>query len=309
MLGSLMLAGCGNAVAQDPAGFNPRRQALLNAAHRPAPHELQPATHQPRHPVYTLPFAPKSVPGFSPDTHDVHYIHHYLEYHRRWELGERRVLRLAAEANDDAAMSILAEQHEQMRQAAALVILHEIYWDAFGTAARKDCRVPNALLGAATGEWLLLMEDRLTGERYIRPLESQQTYWNTQHRVVEAIDLMEHAWLIDFRSVEDYLKGLFCIMTDKARANWLSATEVRIAKIPAIAGPSPTAISEVLQKINADHEEPLSRAQVVAAAANLQALAHGGRLAVGWTTSPAVPDFAIWGAAMGGLPNFSSGLA
>lgn len=200
--------------------------ALRRAAQGPGPARLRlPAVDQfPGRPIYQIPFPLDRVPGFSRDTHFVHYERHYLEYYCRWIEAESRLLKQIAtippgdqEALRRSQSAVIAESFA-LRGAANMVILHEAYWDRLWSGETPRDPVVFAelhgQLAAVTprppAAWIVAASDRHLW--HVDPLGELPDGLEP----LAAIDCPEHAWALDFADYGTYLAGMLANMRKDA---------------------------------------------------------------------------------------------
>lgn len=226
------LALCGRVVAEEDVEV----EALRRASRAPGPAEAKIAALAPptRRAINALPFERGAVPGFSAATHRVHWNHHYLEYLWRWESGERALLADAAAlakapAPERAALrGRLLVRHEEMREAANMVVLHEVYWRdlwsgrlASAPSAQSVERLVRAADSAGRG-WTVAARfaDGSGGTLVLPPTHADVPFG----AVPEAgIDWQSHAWRLDFATLRDYTEGVLRAMRGDARELLLGA--------------------------------------------------------------------------------------
>ena len=190
-------------------GSKDEAAAMRRLAQSPGPAREKLTMITPRHPPQPLPFGLHDVPGLSRDTHYVHYERHYLEYLWRWEDGDRQLLQLASEG---APPEQLQSLDESRRAAANMVLLHHLYWRNLGTELRpsddrlsgitdKFLQLPPHIGGTPT-QWLLLVQDAVGPRTQLLAAPAPS------HRVVAAVDLADHAWVLDFPDLRSYLRHL-----------------------------------------------------------------------------------------------------
>lgn len=208
-MAALWLLGCGGG---DDGEEDIVREALRASARRPGPaiDTLAALTPPARRPAKPLPFGLDDVPGFSADTHRIHWEHHYLEYLYRWERGERDLLVEAAELARtppeafDAARWRLLEKAERTRQAANMIVLHELYFALFWSGTERAIPQPAfdrfvRGLGDDWPAWLLAFEDGTV----LRWREEDSASFGPAP--LAGIDTPDHTWRLDFASQADAL--------------------------------------------------------------------------------------------------------
>jgi len=205
-------------------------EALRRASRAPGPAEAKIAVlaPPPRRAINGLPFGRDAVPGFSAATHRVHWNHHYLEYLWRWETGERALLADAAAlakapASERAALrERLLVRHEEMREAANMVVLHEVYWrdlwsGAPSPAASSELAARLAREADACGRGWTVFARWPNGPQGTLSLAPSRADVPLGAIPEAAVDWQSHAWRLDFATLADYAAGVLRTMRADAR--------------------------------------------------------------------------------------------
>lgn len=188
-----------------------RRGVLLRKASSPGPAPERLRGLPPRRDFPELPFEIDAIPGLSPATHALHYNRHYCEYARRWEETERDVLTRATAiglGRDRGRIPQIRGRLEFARQSAALVLLHDHYWEVLSRGeGASEIALNHAFhhieRACHSMEWMWLVVENGRA----RFLPDMDTAFLLGGRIEAAIDLADHAWLVDHDDMDDYLSG------------------------------------------------------------------------------------------------------
>lgn len=194
------LFACRGAIESDSAPIDPEIEALRRASESPGGAIAAIETMQPpaARSIARLPFDPARTRGVSRSTHLLHHRRHYAEYLHRWILGERQLLHVACGRVPEPEPASLRASQETARQAANMVVLHEIYWRHFipsgGSAASKAPVKASFTVLRGDREAFSLIDD--TGDV---PLGEEP---------LAVIDWQRHAWLLDHSTPQAYAQAL-----------------------------------------------------------------------------------------------------